>query len=779
MSAIALAVISFLAGAWFRDWRATSNRALRLDSSASKAKGESGELSDMDRRYELAVEVAKLGTWELKLENEQRGTAYWNAYFAQQHGYEEKGREANSEEFYAAIQPACRVSVEKMFLEFVSGESDHFVAVYQTLEGRWIELNARILSWDTEGHPQRVFGTSLDVTVQKNADLLNVRAFQRLVAAVEAMNAAFVMFDEHDKFIVCNQQYADFFGAQSSVLVPGQSYHQILEAMLEAGPSPLAPGQTAEHWLQEQLENHKQYKTDILVKGGQRWFLESHLRTEEGGKVILRYDVTTIKNLEAALRDAKEEAERSNKAKSAFLAKMSHEIRTPLNAILGFTQVLERQASLSKEVRRYISSIGSSGENLLGLINDVLEMSKIESGKMELQSEVFDLCLLLKGVEELFQLRAEAGGNRFVIHLGELQCPYFIESDQKKIRQILSNLVSNALKFTRVGSVDVYTVVIETSDTPPGAQLCFRVVDTGAGVEAAHVEKIFMPFEQTLVGERQSEGTGLGLSICQEFAKLLGGRIEVTSAPGKGAEFAFSVPVVLSGSQQHGREAFSVRPILHLNSKDAGKRVLIVDDYPDNRLILKLQLERVGFKVFEAGDGLESVAMFERYLPELVLMDVIMPRMGGAEAIRRIRALPGGLEAKIISISASVLNEHMKELKAAGTDEFLLKPTREWLLLEHIGCLLGVEYEYGSEQPSVEIIHDVNLLEEGEVLDERLISQVLEACNTLDPQTMEACIAKLGSAHPKVSAALAAYLDEYDWNGIREMISQIKLAALE
>ena len=379
--------------------------------------------------------------------------------------------------------------------------------------------------------------------------------------------------------------------------------------------------------------------------------------------------------------------QRADRAKSAFLASISHEIRTPMNAILGFTQLLLRDSSLSAGQRQYLETIGRSSEHLQALIDDVLEMSKIEAGRVAAQPSTFDLRALVDDLTGMFRLRTGAKKLRFEVTVDD-GVPDTVVTDERKLRQILINLLGNAIKFTEQGHV-LWRVRVEPTDTF-ASRLLIDVDDSGPGIPSVDRERIFNPFEQAAAGARAG-GTGLGLAISRQFARLLGGDVTVDSEVGRGS--CFHVEISLGqGDPDRPHVELPSRRVIGIKSPTDPYRVLVVDDQPEDRKVMSQMLESVGFRIREANDGLEAVAGFAAWNPHAVLMDMRMSKMGGAEAIRQIRATPTGKSTFILAVSASAFAENRQQALAAGADDFLSKPFREADLLERLRVRLGVEY---------------------------------------------------------------------------------------
>ena len=400
-----------------------------------------------------------------------------------------------------------------------------------------------------------------------------------------------------------------------------------------------------------------------------------------------------LKFSQQALEKAAQEAEVANLAKSQFLAKMSHELRTPLNAILGFSQVMNKNDSLSVKQREHLAIINRSGEHLLTLINDVLDMSKIESGRIGRNEGNFDLQKMLHTLEEMFHLKSESKGLELAFLL-DTNLPQYVYSDQSKLRQVLVNLLDNAIKFTHQGQV-----ILEVDKIIPGDDtnlaLSFSVTDTGSGIALEELDQLFDPFSQTETGRKSMEGTGLGLPISQQFVRLLGGEITVKSMVGQGSTFSFSIPVQEVPATEVGTT--ERKKVIGLAPGQPPYRILVVEDVPENRQLIVEILKPLGFQFREAENGQEGLELWQSWQPQLILMDMEMPVMNGYEATKQIKNTPEGQKTTIIALTASAFEEQRAEILAAGCDDFLRKPFQESLLLERISNYLGVCYLYAEE----------------------------------------------------------------------------------
>ncbi|MEW5725102.1 MAG: ATP-binding protein [Thermodesulfobacteriota bacterium] len=416
-----------------------------------------------------------------------------------------------------------------------------------------------------------------------------------------------------------------------------------------------------------------------------------------GGTVLVLEDITARKRVSEELRKAKEAAEEASRAKSAFLANMSHELRTPLNAILGYCQILSNDWAGGQMVNEGLDVIRKSGEHLLTLINDILDLSKVEARKMKLNLAAVHLPGFLDDVASIIRPRVDVKKLRFVYEkIGEV--PEGVLADETRLRQALLNLLGNAVKYTDQGEVS-FRVIGKPGTNQEKRRFVFEVGDTGVGIAPEDMKKLFAPFERISDGPRYTEGTGLGLSIAQHLVSLMGGEIRVRSELGRGSAFWFEVtlPLVEVSAPPAYRPARKI-----IGYMGPRRKVLVVDDNRINRLVLVNILSALGFEVLAAEDGRQALAKVSEARPDCVFMDMVMPVMTGFEAVQKIRARPEFQDLAIIAVSASVLPEDRQKSMIAGCDAFLSKPINLDELLERMGRLLELTWIYeeaGLERP--------------------------------------------------------------------------------
>ena len=463
-----------------------------------------------------------------------------------------------------------------------------------------------------------------------------------------------------------------------------------------------------------------------------------------------------------ALAAALTQANAANRAKSAFLSNMSHELRTPLNAVIGFSRLMTRSAHLDAGEKKNLEIINRSGNHLLTLINDVLELSKIEAGQVALTETSSDVAELAREVTDMLRPRAEQGGLMLTLDMPAL--PAMVRVDTIKLRQILINLLGNAIKFTRQGSV---TLAIQTCPAAAGqVGMIFRVCDTGIGIAEQDRQKIFEPFVQ-MVTHATTSGTGLGLAITRQYLQMLGSGLEIESTPGEGSCFHFTLqlPVVDTGVCLVG----ACPAETHLAPTSRGKRILIADDNADARQLLVQLLQPLGFATAEAVDGASAIALTRQFQPELIVMDWRMPGMDGLEATRHIRALPLGVQPKILMLSASAFAEEREVAFVAGIDDFLSKPVQEAPLLDAISRLLHLSLAPHAATPAPvgDVALSASMLT---VLSDAQRDALRIAVEELNRVKVNAVLADIAEAHPTLARQIHQLADCFRYKELWELL---------
>ncbi|MCU0945548.1 MAG: PAS-domain containing protein [Rubritepida sp.] len=475
-----------------------------------------------------------------------------------------------------------------------------------------------------------------------------------LESALDSMNDGFVMFDADDRLVICNRRYREIYALSAPFIREGAHFDDIIRGGIANGQYPQFAGNT-EGFLAELHERRRNHGAPIerLLPDG-RWILITERPTPDGGTVGIRTDIT-------ALKRAMQEAEAAAEAKSMFLARMSHELRTPLNAILGFAQLLISDRNLTAAQYEQLRLLHEAGAHLRELVNGLLDLAKINAGRLEIAAEPVALEPLLQGCIGFLSPEARRKGIALTLARGE-GLPPAVAGDATRLRQMILNLLSNAVKFTPGGGA----VVLRVEAMPAGLRIA--VSDSGPGVPLEKRHLLFNDFTQLGgLADPESPGTGLGLAITARLAALMGGRIGVESEPGRGATFWLELPLPparLPAALPSGEGG--LMPAL---------RLLVADDIAPNRLLMRAMLTAAGHDVTLASDGAEALALLQREPFDAALLDVRMPGMDGLEATRRIRAMPPPLSRlPIIAVTASALPEEVAECEAAGMDAHLAKP---------------------------------------------------------------------------------------------------------
>ncbi len=461
---------------------------------------------------------------------------------------------------------------------------------------------------------------------------------------------------------------------------------------------------------------------------------------------------------------ARDQAVAANRAKSVFLANMSHELRTPLNSILGGSSLMRKDPSLSAEHRRDLDIISNSGKHLLRLINEVLDLAKIEAGRRELEIGPCDLRGLLSEVTDMMKVRADEKKLRLIVP-DLAGFTRYVRIDSPKVRQVLINLLANAIQYTHTGYV---ALRVSARSIDRGMELTFEVEDTGIGIAKEDQARIFEAFEHLdRPGEQKGTGTGLGLAITQQFVALMGGSILVESTPGKGSRFRVLLPAMLAEASEVAVLASGLESLAFLEPGQPEWRVLIVDDQMENRLLLERLLRRAGFSVLSAGNGAEGVVLFQSWRPHFIFVDLLMPVMDGLEATRQIRAIHGGREVKIAAVTASASSRERSEVLSAGLDDFVSMPYNAEEIFDCIARNLNVRYSarLGARVTEVEAFRAVSL-EALAKLPEELRGELRNAVISLDVKRIAGVIGLISGHDAWLGAALAECAGQFAFTAV-------------
>ncbi len=631
----------------------------------------------------------------------------------------------------------------------------------------WSDTGCVIL--DAAGNPLKNIGAATDITERKQAEAALLASESRFRAITNSARDAILMMDAESRISHWNPAAEHILGYTSAEAL-GQNLHELIapkshrEAHRAAFPEFQRTGRGA--------VVGKTLELPALRKDGREIAVALSLSAVQlsGGwhAVGILRNISESKRMMEDLIQAKTEADRANRAKSTFLANMSHEICTPMNAILGFSQLLQRDKALTTQQSEYLHVINRSGEHLLALINDILETSKIEAGRVELNMATFDLAVLLDDMEMMFRVRTDAKMLWLEFnHTSEV--PRFVQADEGKVRQILINMLGNAVKFTDAGGI---VVRVRAQDEDGNrVRIVIEVEDSGCGIAHEELTRVFGIFEQAQNALNRG-GTGLGMSISQQYARMMGGDLTVESEKGKGAVFRVEFQAVR-------RREMDI-PVARIQNRVVGLipgqkaiRVLVVDDRVENRELLVHLLTQVGFLIREARDGAEAVAMFEEWHPHAIFLDMRMPGMDGQETARRIKALPSGLETPVIAISASAMEEDQAAILAAGISGFIRKPFREEEIFEALRRFTGVGYVY--EEPKAV----------AQSPDESSFALSREAIHSLPPDLVAAMydaiaaarmdeflkLAKKAGEHaPKVSGMLCILAQQFNYDRLLDLL---------
>ncbi len=688
------------------------------------------------------------------------------------------------------LRAIVAVLIGSILVTIIGWRLTHRLYAIQTVADA-IEAGKRDVRVELRGHDEasklgHTFNSMLNTLIQREKELQQHRDhLSELVekrtselhrqqifihAVLENITEGIVACDKQGTLSYFNQATRLMHGIEQEELPPEQwSKHYRL--MQEDGVTPMPTDQIPLYraFNGEQVREqpmiivHADGSRRFMICAGQAMFSSTG---EKLGAVASMHDVTSLKQVEAELIMARDSAESANRAKSVFLANMSHELRTPLNAILGFSNMMRRDPLMSEDQKQNIDIINRSGEHLLSLINDVLEMAKIEAGRVQLECVAFDLGAMVRDIVDLMTLRAEINDLQLTLDQSS-HFPRYIVGDEARLRQILLNLLGNAIKFTHEGGV---TLRLGTKQNK-NSHLLIEVEDTGIGMTLEDQQHVFEPFVQ-LGDQGINKGTGLGLTITHQFVQMMSGSITLNSTLGKGSLFRVELPLKEAKESDISKpEQIKKGEVAGLAPGQPEYRILIVEDQLDNQLLLTKLLESVGFHVKLAENGEQGIQLFQSWHPHFIWMDRRMPVMDGMEATRRIRELPGGKDVKIAAVTASAFAEERSVMLAGGMDDYVRKPFRAKEIYDCLEKHLRVKYIYQDVPEPQE--QEVTLTPEMmESLPEALRGELIEALKSLDCARIEAVIQRIAALDKTLQKKLSQLAGNFNYEAILRVLQQ-------
>lgn len=524
-------------------------------------------------------------------------------------------------------------------------------------------------------------------------------------------------------------------------------------------------------WLQQELQHFSQQKQPFLaikktidLEQTQRFYqIKFSAMQDISGKFT--GTIITLED-ETEIIQAKNQAELANKTKSAFLANMSHELRTPLNVILGFSKLMAEDTTLSLEYKENLHIINRSGDHLLTLINQILDLSKIEAGHITLNEVDFDLHYFLQGIIDIFKLRAKEKHLQF-FYDQDPKLPKEIYTDEVKLRQILINLLNNAIKFTQEGGISLQA---SAKTIEQGYLLTFGIQDTGPGIAQQDIDKIFQAFVQTETGKKAREGTGLGMAISYHFVKLMQGNITVNSTLGKGSTFSFTIKAKPS---THGLATSNTIPVMQkIKPNQPHYRILIVDDKSDNRKLLLALLKPLGFLLQEAENGQQAVNIWKNWNPHFIFMDIRMPVMDGYQALQAIKA--EDKKVIVVAVTASIFEQERAAALSVGFDDFIRKPFKKEDIFTALHQHLAVEFI--TQTPKASIKNDtIEILEAKHLvhLSKTWLEAFKHAVSIIDLETTQTLLQEIKKTDNNIANALEALVLDYRFDALQALLENI------
>ncbi|TAN68959.1 MAG: response regulator [Methylobacter sp.] len=732
------------------------------------------ELQEKEERLSLATLVNGVGIWDWNLETQDM---IWDDSMYALYHIRREDFSGTEDAWRTALHPDDLARGDREVEAALSGEKPfdtEFRVCWPNAEVHYIKAVANVFR-DDSGKPLRMLGTNIDITEHKRIEDALRKASLYTRSLIEASLDPLITISPEGKITDVNQATENVTGRTRDELIGSDfcAYFTEPENARAAYRKVFSEGSVIDYPLS--IRHVSGLITDVIYNA-------SGYRNEQGeveGVFAAARDITERKRVEAeldqyrhhleelvkqrtlALSIAKDAAEAANRAKSIFLANMSHELRTPMNAILGFAQLMARDQRIPEEVLRNIATINRSGQHLLSLINDVLEISRIESGRNQVIQESFNLVKSLEVVREMIVVRANDKKLAFNVEYGN-DLPRYVLGDAHRLQQVLINLLGNAVKFTEQGEIRLLVGI------QPDQRILFSVLDTGPGISKEEQEHIFDAFYQVHGSVSKGEGSGLGLAISREFVRLMGGELTLKSKLNDGCTFSFSLPLPITDNRPSETKSLWVTG---LTPGQSAPRILVAEDQVDNQGLIEQLLQQIGSEVCIASNGLEAVELFQSWRPQLILMDIRMPVMDGYEATRCIRKLPGGDTLPIIALTASVFEEDKVQLLDAGCNEMITKPIQAELLFDVIGRLLGLTFDY-THQDVLETRQEATQVKTGltlATLPEALREELAKSAAVLDVEATQTIADQIRENYPEEAKLIVGLIENYSFEKLIDL----------
>ncbi len=694
-----------------------------------------------ESRLKLATDAAEIGIWEIDLTH---GSFRANHQLRKLYGFDlDTTIEVMTQQIETRIHPED-VNLYRRLQEQIAAQEATFEIEYRLyVEDQYRYFRAWGQLHEREDTKMYV-GVIVDQTKSKQAEKKLLESESRLRSALALRGIGMWSLNMNTNEIYRDEQVKRIYGMPADLDAEEQSQWVIDHLH----PEDRRGYQRATDFFQA-MDPRINTHFRILHNNTCRYIetlAELHDINGEPVYIGVLTDHTETRRAERTIRKANEELEKrvqkrtqelaqANQAKSHFLANMSHEIRTPMNVILGFAELLSQESKLDDKAHYRLESILNSGRHLLALINDILEVSKIEAGHVEIQAAPLDFHQFLDDIQRMFEDTIIKKSVKF-LYERKAGVPRYIETDETKLGEVLMNLLSNAVKFTQQGEIGFFIDYLETSN-----QIQVNITDTGHGISADEKHRLFKPFEQTSSGRKTKQGSGLGLVISHEYLRLMGGDIKVHSQLNKGSRFSLRFPCVLAKATTTITSKNASERIHALHPAQDSVSVLVVDDHFQNRELIEDMLQPLGFKITHAESGIMALEQLEIQAFAVVLLDLSMPGLSGLETLQEIRGR--GYHIPVVAVTANAFEKNRQEVIDAGGNGFIRKPFRKQDLLLQLKDLLNLRYVYEAEDTTAPV-----QTTEIRFPDKAWLNQFSEALESFEPDTIETRLAEIQHTHP-------------------------------